>query len=45
MHQTMTGLYSPRNEVEVALLKSIFDAEGIEYFARNGHFVSLRVGP
>ena len=39
------NLYSPRNEVESALLKSILDSEGISYFVRNDNFGSLEVGP
>jgi hypothetical protein len=39
------NLYSPRNEVESALLKSILDSEGIGYFVRNDNFGSLEVGP
>jgi hypothetical protein len=38
-------LYSPQDEVELALLKSILDAEGISYFVKNDHFGSLEVGP
>ena len=39
------NLYSPRNEVELALLKSILDSEHISYFVRNDNFGSLEVGP
>ena len=38
-------LYSPQNESESALLKSILDSEGINYFVRNDNFGSLEVGP
>ena len=38
-------LYSPQNESELALLKSILDSEGITYFVRNDNFGSLEVGP
>lgn len=41
----MIQLYSPKNEVELAVLKSVLDAEGIEYYVRNDHFGSLKVGP
>jgi len=41
----MIKLYSPQNEVELALLKSILDSEGIRYFVRNDNFGSLEVGP
>ena len=42
---TYVHLYSPQNEVELALLKSILDAEEINYFVRNDNFGSLEVGP
>ncbi len=38
-------LYSPQNESEATLLKSILDSEGINYFVRNDNFGSLEVGP
>jgi hypothetical protein len=38
-------LYSPQNESELVLLKSILDSEGINYFVRNDNFGSLEVGP
>ena len=38
-------LYSPQNEIELTLLKSIFDSESIPYFIRNDRFGSLEVGP
>ena len=41
----MLELYSPNNEVELAMLKSILDAEGINYFVRNEKFGSLEIGP
>ena len=41
----MLELYSPKNEVELALLKSILDAEEINYFVRNDNFGSLEIGP
>lgn len=41
----MKELYSPRNEVELALIKSILDAEFINYFVRNDYFGSMRIGP
>ncbi len=41
----MIDLYSPQNEIELALLKSILGAEGINYFVRNDNFGSLEVGP
>ena len=41
----MKNLYCPRNEVELALIKSIFEGEGIHYFVHNDHFGSLEIGP
>ncbi len=38
-------LYSAQNEVELALLKSILDSEGVKYFVRNDNFGSMEVGP
>ena len=38
-------LYSPQNESELVLLKSILDSESINYFVRNDNFGSLEVGP
>ena len=43
--QSMIKLYSPDTESELAVLKSLFDAEGIHYFVLNDHFGTLRVGP
>ncbi len=41
----MINLYSPQNEVELALLKSILDSENVKYIVRNDNFGSLEVGP
>ena len=41
----MHKLYSPDNDAELALIKSLLDAEGIHYFVHNDHFGTLRVGP
>ena len=38
-------LYSPENDAELALIKSILDGESIQYFVHNDHFGSLKVGP
>ncbi len=40
-----TNLYSPKNEIELSLIKSILNSEGINYFVRNDNFGSLEVGP
>jgi len=41
----MIKLYSPKNEVELSFIKSIFDGESISYFVHNDHFGSLQIGP
>ena len=41
----MKKLYSPNNDSELALIKSIIDGEGIQYFVHNDHFGTLKVGP
>jgi len=41
----MIEVYSPRNEAELAIIKSLLNGEGIEFFVRNEHFGSLKVGP
>lgn len=41
----MIKLYSPKNEVELSFIKSIFDGDSISYFVHNDHFGSLKVGP
>ena len=40
----MVELYSPQNEPELALLRSILDAEEIEYYVKNDMFGSMEVG-
>jgi len=41
----MVHLYTPRSEIELLLLKSVFDGAGIRLFIRNEAFGSLAVGP
>ena len=41
----MINLYSPNNEVELAMIKSILDSEKINYFVKNENFGSLEVEP
>lgn len=41
----MKNLYSPQNDSELAIIRSIFDGEGLNYYIRNDHFGSLKVGP
>jgi putative signal transducing protein len=40
----MIKLYSPENEVQLAILKSLFEAEGIPIFVHNDNFGSMRTG-
>lgn len=40
----MIKLFSPENEVQLALAKSLLEAEGIPFFVHNDHFGSLYVG-
>ena len=42
---TMIRIYEPRNEPEVAILRSILTAYQIPHFVHNDHFGSLQVGP
>ncbi|RPI76723.1 MAG: DUF2007 domain-containing protein [Desulfobacteraceae bacterium] len=41
----MIKLYAPKNDVELVLIQSILDGEGINYFILNNHFGSLKPGP
>ncbi|MDD2319360.1 MAG: DUF2007 domain-containing protein [Geobacteraceae bacterium] len=41
----MIKIYSPTDELELAMIRGIFDTEGIHYFVHNDHFGSMRVGP
>lgn len=41
----MIKLYSPENEIELLILKSIFDSEKIHYYVLNDYFGSMKVGP
>lgn len=41
----MRKLYSPENDAELALIRSVLDGEGMKYFVHNNHFGSLKVGP
>lgn len=41
----MLNLYSPRDTTELALIRSILDAEGIHYHVRNDYFGSMWIGP
>jgi len=44
-HVRFVNLYSPGNDAELALLKSILDSEDINYFVKNDNFGSLEIGP
>jgi hypothetical protein len=41
----MVQIYSPRSEIELLILKSVFADAGIRYFVRNDTFGSLYMGP
>lgn len=41
----MIKLYSPENEAELSIIKSLFDAEGIVYYVLNDHFGTMKTGP
>jgi len=41
----MVNLYSPNNEIELAMIKSLLNAEGFNYFVKNENFGSMEVGP
>jgi len=41
----MIKLYSPQTEVDLAIIRSILDGDGVKYFIHNDHFGSLRIGP
>lgn len=41
----MIKIYSPNDELELALIRGIFDTEGVHYFVHNDNFGSMRVGP
>jgi hypothetical protein len=41
----MIRLYSPLNETELSILRSILNGEGIKYHVLNDHFGTLKTGP
>ena len=41
----MIKIYSPADELELAMIRGVFDTEGIMYFIHNDYFGSMRVGP
>ena len=41
----MINLYSPKNELELLFIKSLFEGEKIPYYVQNDHFGSLEIGP
>ncbi len=41
----MIELYSPKDPSELSIIKSVLNAEGINYYVRNDNFGSLWVGP
>ncbi len=43
--EKMIKIYSPTDELELAMIRGVFDTEGIPYFVHNDNFGSMRVGP
>lgn len=43
--ERMIKIYSPTDELELAMLRGALDSERIHYFVHNDHFGSMRVGP
>lgn len=41
----MIKIYSPTDELELAMIRGVLDSEDIDYFIHNDHFGSMRVGP
>ena len=41
----MKKLYSPQNEAELAIIRSILEGEKIHFFVHNDHFGTMRTGP
>ncbi len=41
----MIKVFCPANELELAMIKSLFEAEGIEYFVQNDHYGVLTGTP
>lgn len=41
----MIKIHSPTDELELAMIRGVFDTEGVDYFIHNDHFGSMRVGP
>lgn len=41
----MTTVYSPKNELELVMILSVLEGDGIGSFVKNNHFGSLKVGP
>ena len=41
----MIKIYSPKDEADLAIIQSILEGEGIQYYIHNDNFGSLNVGP
>lgn len=41
----MVSLYSPNDELELAMLRGLLDTDGVHYFVLNDYFGSMRIGP
>lgn len=41
----MIKIYSPNDELELAMIRGLLDNAGIHFFVHNDHFGSMKVGP
>lgn len=41
----MIKIHSPNDELELSMIRGVFDSENIHYFVHNDYFGSMRVGP
>jgi len=43
--KSLVSLYSPNDELELAMLRGLLDTDGVHYFVLNDYFGSMRIGP
>lgn len=41
----MENIYSPKNDMELAFIKSLLEGENIYYHVKNDHFGTMKTGP
>jgi hypothetical protein len=41
----MVKVYSPKGEIDLLMIRSFLEGDGISCFIHNDHFGSLRIGP